>query len=215
MSSAARYKRLAILERQAPRAPDPGIAEVDRWCEAALGCTFDDLDADDLRRIEMLLLEAPEFAHPLLLRACIARAEDREPPQPKTPRPAVIDADPEWSAWMAWTRRRWGYVPARDDPEAWPLGQQLEAWATSPDRAYLRGADLRLTLHHAGVLPWDGLNLFELRRLVSLCTALDALAIEHPSLEAPSAVFWAALGWQEHHPRRRHPSGTRSAQQCA
>ena len=95
---------------------------------------------------------------------------------------------------------------AADDPEAQPLCRQLEAWAADPERAYLRGADLRLVFVALGV-EWAHTSFLELRRLASLCAALDALAIEHPGLEVPPEVVWSVLGWQEHHPRRRQRVG--------
>ena len=52
-------------------------------------------------------------------------------------------------------------------------------------------------------VEWADMSFLELRRLASLCAALDALAIEHPGLEVPPEVVWSVLGWQEHHPRRR------------
>ena len=212
MNVAGLDKRLTTLERRAPRAPDPVIAEPERWCEQVLGCTFDDLDTDDLARVEQLLNEAPGFAHPLLLRACVARPEDREPAKPGGQYRSQIPGQramqwltpdtPEWRAYSAWQRRRWGYLVPADDPEAQPLCRQLEAWAADPERAYLRGADLRLVFVALGV-EWAHTSFLELRRLASLCAALDALAIEHPGLEVPPAVVWSVLGWQEHHPRRR------------
>jgi hypothetical protein len=137
--------------------PDPVAAEAERWCAQALDCTLADLDVDDLARVEQLLLEAPDFAHPLLLRACLARPGDREPP--------------DGEACLVWTRRRWGYLMAADDPEAQALCQQLEAWAAAPGRPYLRGADLRLVLARLGV-EWANMNFLELRRLVDLASDL-------------------------------------------
>ena len=144
-------KRLTTLERLTPRTPDPVVAEAERWCSQVLGCTFDDLDSDDFARVEQLLNEAPDFAHPLLLRAVLGRPEDREPAEPPDVR-------------TQWQRRRWGYLVAADDPEAIPLCRQLEAWATDPGRAYLGGADLRLMFVTLGV-EWADTSFFELRRL--------------------------------------------------
>ena len=174
MNVAGLDKRLTTLERRAPRAPDPVVAEFERWCEQVLGCTFDDLDSDDFMRVEQLLHEAPDFACPLLLRACINSPEDREPAKPGGQYCSQIPGQeamqwltpdtPEWRAYSAWQRRRWGYLVAADDPEAQPLCRQLEAWAVDPGRAYLRGADLRLVFVTLGV-EWAHTSFLELRRL--------------------------------------------------
>jgi hypothetical protein len=145
-----------------------------------------------------LLSEAPDFAHPLLLRACLARPDDREPAMPKGHHDT-----PERRTYTTWIRRRWGYLTAVDDPEAQRLWQRLEGWASAPDRAYLRSADLRLLFARLGVEQSD-VGYFELLRLVDLCTALDELALRHPTLEAPPEMSWAALGWPAHHSKRRH-----------
>jgi hypothetical protein len=67
VSRADRAKRLAALEQRAQEGPTPdrAAAEVEQWCARALGCAFDDLDAEDFARVEQLLAEAPGFAQPL------------------------------------------------------------------------------------------------------------------------------------------------------
>jgi hypothetical protein len=184
----------------APRADFDALAdEATRWCERVLGVAFDDLDYDDLDRVMQLLDEAPDCAHPLVLRACLARPEDREP---RGPRPRDDATDPEWLGYITWQRRRWGYQTAANDPEVMELAQRIEAWAMSADRAYLRGADLRLVFARLGILPWGEPRYFDLRRLADLCAVLDELATWEPDLEVPAAAWWSVLGWHEHHARR-------------
>ena len=91
MNVAGLDKRLTTLERLAPRAPDPVVAESERWCEQVLGCTFDDLDSDDFARVEQLLNEAPGFAHPRLVAG--VRQRPREPGAGEARR-AVLPPDP-------------------------------------------------------------------------------------------------------------------------
>jgi hypothetical protein len=212
-------RRLGALEARLPQPASPRDAElrrVDAWLSTACGCTFDELAADDLCRIMQLLDEGGDFAHPLILRAFVTPPEDREPAKPalhglpsppknvpwEDPRVAPPADTPEWRAWKRWQRRRWGYDTAAGDPEAAAIAGQLQAWAASPERPYLRGADLALLFARLGV-EWPAMGYFDLRRLAALCAALDQLALEHPDLQAPPAVFWCVLGWEGH----RRPSG--------
>lgn len=81
MTRAEVEKRLRLAEAKAPR-PDPrdeAMAAAETTFEQALGCPLSELPADDLHRVLQLIAEAPAFAHPLVLRACVGRPEDREP----------------------------------------------------------------------------------------------------------------------------------------
>jgi hypothetical protein len=204
-------RRLARVEAQVRPPQDTRLLEIERWCEAALGCAIDEVDDEELHRVLQLLNEAPDFAHPLLLRACLSRPEDRDPKKPDKPRPVEIGDDgrprhlcdsdprraspgPEWDAWTIWQRRRWGYLTASNDPEAQSLTVWIEEWAANPRRAYRRGVDLRLWLRLLGAELRD-MGYLELRRLVDLCRTLDGLALEYPALEVPLEVWWAVLGW--------------------
>jgi hypothetical protein len=212
------------------------VAEGERAFLDALGIAgWFELPCDDLFRIVQLAEEAPGFAHPLIARACIAKPEDREPeperpdrdasycedPRCSTfgklcgrstctvqgPRAAPRPDTPSWRGYILWRQRYWGYVTADGDPEAVALCDQLQAWAVSPDRPYLRGADLRFLFSRLGV-DWPEMRFYELKRLVALCDALDELAREHPELDVPPEVFWAVLGWGEGDRRRcgGHPA---------
>jgi hypothetical protein len=89
---------LAALQRQAQPADD------DQTCVELLGRTLDELDYDELDRVMQLLRAAPDYACPLLLRACLARPEDREHTKPPVPdgrhchdeNPEVPLEDPRW-----------------------------------------------------------------------------------------------------------------------
>ena len=206
-------KRLVMLEQLAAYEERASCAEAEQVLEQAfehaLGRTLDELDGDELDRVIQLLREAPDHAHPLLVRTCLTRPEDREPAQPAGKYCRQIpgqgtqwftpDTD-EWRIYSQWWRRRWGYLTAANDPEAQALCAWIEAWAVSPDRDYLHNADLRLLFARLGV---DAMGYLELRRLVDLCAALDELAREQPGFEVPLEVYWSVLGWAEHHSKRQ------------
>jgi hypothetical protein len=106
-----------------------------------------------------------------------------------------------------WQRRRWGHLKAENDPEAAVIAEHIRAWAASPERPYMRGADSSLLFSRIGI-DWPEMRFYELKRLVALCDALDELAREHPELDVPPEVFWAVLGWGEGDRRRcgGHPA---------
>jgi hypothetical protein len=203
-------RRLRQLEGKVPPpSRDAALDEFGRAFEGMIGASLADLVLEELDRLQQMLREVPGCPASLL-RACLARTEDREPERPdgqwcrvnaQGQRQWFTPDTPEWRTHSTWQRRRWGYLTAKDDPEAMALAQRVAAWAASPDRAYLRGADLRLLLVRLGVdLAETG--FLELRRLVDLCAALDELALAEPTFEAPMECWWAVLGWSEGHAKR-------------
>jgi hypothetical protein len=214
-------RRLALVEAKAAKLKPPRSEEVSEGERAVLDAIgvadWSDLSYDDLERIGQLAKEAPDFAHPLIIKACVARPEDREPDPPcplsafprrpdnvpwEDPRVEPPADTPEWHAWKLWDRRYWGFLKAEDDPEAAAIAERIRAWAASPDRPYVRGADLSLLFARLGV-DWPRMSYLELRRLADLCTALDEITLEQGAFDAPPAVFWCVLGWGDGHPRRR------------
>src|SRR5918994_507516 len=112
-------EQLAAYEERASCAEAEQVLE--QAFEHALGRTLDELDGDELDRVIQLLREAPDHAHPLLVRTCLTRPEDREPAQPAGKYCRQIpgqgtqwftpDTD-EWRIYSQWWRRRWGYLTA-------------------------------------------------------------------------------------------------------